>query len=837
MKSRSSTYRCAEPKLIASLVRGAIAALCGFISVAHAHAQILPSGGRFVAGSGTLQQNGRSLSIVQSTPRGIIEWNSFSIGKGAHVTFDNGNGATLNRVTGSDPSSIMGTLSATGSLYLINPQGIVIGSSGVVSTGGRFVASALDTDNTSFMSGGQMALIGVSGAKVVNLGKIGSTKGDVFLIADAQVENSGTIHAPNGTAELVAAEAVLLQDASSGKQVFVALGDKGSVLNRGTISAAQISLQAADGNVFAFSGNHAALRATGTATRDGHIWLVADTGHVQLGGRIAAKNVDGSGGTVDTAAANLSFFGCGPSVSAGVWNVSMPSVTIGAGMAHAFSRSLGNGASVNVQATGAQGAAGDIEVASTVGWKGAASFTLSAFHNVTVDKDVTIKNKGTGNLMLRADAGAMDNGGGVVNNGTLDWSKSTGLVTAYYDQKGSYTAGAQLANTAWRAPQYSGLKTQISAYQWVNSMDDLNNVGGAGNYALGNDIALPSWALIEIGGPFTGQFDGMGRTISNAVDITNALFTTIGQGGVVRNLNITNAVGSTLSKGVPGGVLAGDNQGTIANVVVSGSMQGNLFDYSAGGAPPVGGLVGTNEGLIVRSGANVEVSNAGFAGGLVGQNSGTILQSYATGGVSALTNPYSGETNRLGQAGGLVGANSGTIAQSYATGAVSGISLEGGGLVAENTGTITQSFASGSVSGVAEGTMVPKLAGIAAVNTGTIDSDVYWNKETSGQPAGGPGVAVANGLTSAQMIDPARFAGWDFGPDGVWAMPAAATNPVLQWLRYGANAAVYIDMPRVDKFRYSARTPNRHGAISVESRTVFTSAPSAGVAIVTMSPR
>lgn len=837
MKSRSSTYRCAEPKLIASLVRGAIAALCGFISVAHAHAQILPSGGRFVAGSGTPQQNGRSLSIVQSTPRGIIEWNSFSIGKGAHVTFDNGNGATLNRVTGSDPSSIMGTLSATGSLYLINPQGIVIGSSGVVSTGGRFVASALDTDNTSFMSGGQMALIGVSGAKVVNLGKIGSTKGDVFLIADAQVENSGTIHAPNGTAELVAAEAVLLQDASSGKQVFVALGDKGSVLNRGTISAAQISLQAADGNVFAFSGNHAALRATGTATRDGHIWLVADTGHVQLGGRIAAKNVDGSGGTVDTAAANLSFFGCGPSVSAGVWNVSMPSVTIGAGMAHAFSRSLGNGASVNVQATGAQGAAGDIEVASTVGWKGAASFTLSAFHNVTVDKDVTIKNKGTGNLMLRADAGAMDNGGGVVNNGTLDWSKSTGLVTAYYDQKGSYTAGAQLANTAWRAPQYSGLKTQISAYQWVNSMDDLNNVGGAGNYALGNDIALPSWALIEIGGPFTGQFDGMGRTISNAVDITNALFTTIGQGGVVRNLNITNAVGSTLSKGVPGGVLAGDNQGTIANVVVSGSMQGNLFDYSAGGAPPVGGLVGTNEGLIVRSGANVEVSNAGFAGGLVGQNSGTILQSYATGGVSALTNPYSGETNRLGQAGGLVGANSGTIAQSYATGAVSGISLEGGGLVAENTGTITQSFASGSVSGVAEGTMVPKLAGIAAVNTGTIDSDVYWNKETSGQPAGGPGVAVANGLTSAQMIDPARFAGWDFGPDGVWAMPAAATNPVLQWLRYGANAAVYIDMPRVDKFRYSARTPNRHGAISVESRTVFTSAPSAGVAIVTMSPR
>ena len=779
MKSRSNRYRCAEPKLISSLVRGAIAVLWGVVSIAHA--QVLPSGGSFVAGSGTLQQNGRSLSIVQSTPRGIIEWNSFSIGKGAHVTFDNGNGATLNRVTGSDVSSILGTLSATGSLYLINPQGIVIGSSGVVSTGGRFVASTLDTDNTSFMNGAQFALIGVSGGKVVNLGKIGSTHGDVFLIADAQVENNGTIHAPNGTAELVAAEAVLLQDASSGKQVFVALGDKGSVLNRGTIRAAQISLQAADGNVFAFSGNHAALRATGTATRDGHIWLVADTGHVRLGGRIEAKNANGTGGTVDTVAGDLTFCRCGPTVLAGVWNVSMPSATIGVGAAQAFSRSLSKGTNVSVLATGAQGAAGDIDVASAIGWKGAASFTLTALHNVTVDKGVTIKNKGAGNLALRADADAIDNGGSIVNNGTLDWSKSTGLVTAYYDEKGTYTAGAQLANAAWRAPQYSGLKTQLSAYQWVNSMDELNNVGGAGNYALGKDIALPYWALVQIGGPFTGQFDGMGHTISNAVDIINALFTTIGQGGVVRNLNITNAGGSTLAKGVPGGLLAGDNQGTIANVVASGSMQGNLFDYSAGGAPPVGGLVGTNEGLIVRSGANVQVSNAGFAGGLVGQNSGTILQSYATGGVSALTNPYSGETNRLVQAGGLVGANSGTIAQSYATGAVSGTSLEGGGLVAENSGTITQSFASGNVSGVAQGSTAPTLAGIAVVNTGTIGSDVYWNKQTSGQAAGGPGVAAANGLTSAQMIDPVSFAGWDFGLGGAWAMPASATNPVLQW--------------------------------------------------------
>jgi hypothetical protein len=158
-----------------------------------------------------------------------------------------------------------------------------------------------------------------------------------------------------------------------------------------------------------------------------------------------------------------------------------------------------------------------------------------------------------------------------------------------------------------------------------------------------------------------------------------------------------------------------------------------------------------------------------------------ILQSYATGGVSAVTNPFSGETIHQVRAGGLVGANSGTISQSYATGAVSGTSLDAGGLVAENSGTITQSFASGNVSGVSDGSATPQLGGLAAQNTGTIGADVYWNTQTSGQTSGGPGVPAANGLTSVQMTQPTSFSGWNFGPGGVWAMPPQATNPILQW--------------------------------------------------------
>jgi filamentous hemagglutinin family protein len=76
------------------------------------------------------------VTINQSSGRGIIDWNNFSIGYGGVVTFKNGSGATLNRVTGTQMSTILGSLTATGSVYLINPQGVLIGPGAHVNTGG-----------------------------------------------------------------------------------------------------------------------------------------------------------------------------------------------------------------------------------------------------------------------------------------------------------------------------------------------------------------------------------------------------------------------------------------------------------------------------------------------------------------------------------------------------------------------------------------------------------------------------------------------------------------------------------------------------------------------------
>jgi filamentous hemagglutinin family protein len=705
----------------------------------------LPQGGNYVAGAGTIASGHNGLVITQpGSTRGVIDWNSFSIGKNNSVTFNNGSGATLNRVTGGSLSAILGSLTATGSLYLINPQGIVVGPSGMVSTGGRFVGSTLDVCNCEFMRGnGELTLSGDTNASVVNLGKISSSGGDVFLISRQFVVNAGSVKAPNGTAEMAVGASVLLQDSASSKQVFVQTGSQGTVVNKGKIDAAQVSLQAADGNIYALAGGGTRIRATGTATRNGHVWLLADDGRVKQSGIVTATNADGSGGTVDTQALQLAF-GRHAAVHAGQWNVSTPTFTIGKSAARALQHSLNAGTSVDVVTTGANGATGDLGVASSLSWQGPASLTLAGYRNVSVAQGTTIANSGTGNLTLRADASGVDNGGSVVNSGAIDWSKSAGIVSALYDINGSYSPGTLVGNTAWTAPVYSGLVTQMTGYRLVNSVADLQNVASnlAGNYALGKDIDASNFAFKTLGystsspsQSFTGQFDGMWHTVSGLTPSVNELFADIGATGVVRDVNVNSH--STHDTPYNSGILAGNNHGTIANVFTSGFMTS-----TSDAGDQYAGLVGTNYGLIARSGSSATVYADGAAAGLAVDNLGTITESYATGPIYAISS------------------------HGFA-----------GGLVVSNTGTITQSFVSSSTLSAVE----PRNVGAICAYCSGLGSDVYWDAEATGQSSSGGNLPASNGLTTAQMSDPASFVGWDFGPNGVWAMPVGATHPVLAW--------------------------------------------------------
>ena len=154
---------------VAAIVQSCMALL-------HAHAAgTLPGGGHFVAGSGSIIPCETTLKINQSSGRGVVNWDSFSIGNNNRVVFADGSGATLNRITGGVPSAILRTLTASGSVCPSNPQGRVIGPDGVVTTNGRFFASTLDAELTALINGQPPVLADSSDSGVVNLrqGRLG----------------------------------------------------------------------------------------------------------------------------------------------------------------------------------------------------------------------------------------------------------------------------------------------------------------------------------------------------------------------------------------------------------------------------------------------------------------------------------------------------------------------------------------------------------------------------------------------------------------------------------------------------------------------------------------
>jgi hypothetical protein len=105
-----------------------------------------------------------------------------------------------------------------------------------------------------------------------------------------------------------------------------------------------------------------------------------------------------------------------------------------------------------------------------------------------------------------------------------------------------------------------------------------------------------------------------------------------------------------------------------------------------------------------------------------------------------------------------------------------------GGLVGDNTygsygGYIKNCYSTGHVTGDGGG-----LVGYNWMGGVTYDS--YWDKETSGKTSSHGGA----GRTTAEMMQEATFAGWDF--DEVWGIVEGETYPFLLWELTGVQLAI-----------------------------------------------
>ncbi|MEN9840809.1 MAG: hypothetical protein RL376_609, partial [Verrucomicrobiota bacterium] len=308
LKSRSARPVSAPQP---TLKQGLRFCLCVALASHQLTAGPLPSGATVVNGELRIQTAGTRMDINQSSKFGIVNWDSFNVGAGHAVNFNNSSGATLNRVTGLDASSINGRLTATGSLFLINRNGIIIGADGQVLTGGAFVASTLDISNADFLRGGGFSLFGNSPKGVTNLGKISSTTGDV-LLAGYTVSNLGTINAPAGRVGLAAGTQIdVVTDAGWLNGAYaVSLGERDhKVSNEGRIQALAAELRTFNGNIYALAGNNTGLiQATGVTEKDGRVYLTAANGTVQSTGTVSAtRGTDG--GDIRIEAANVENYG------------------------------------------------------------------------------------------------------------------------------------------------------------------------------------------------------------------------------------------------------------------------------------------------------------------------------------------------------------------------------------------------------------------------------------------------------------------------------------------------------------------------------------------------
>jgi len=257
-----------------------------------------PSDPSVVAGEAVFSSQGGTLQ-VNTSDRAIINWKDFSIKPGETTRFiqPSKTSAVLNRVTGGELSSIQGALQASGRVYLVNPHGVIVGPSGVITAAG-FFASTLDVCNDDFLNQRDLLFSGDSKAQIANYGTIRVESGNVALLG-YKIDNYGSIQAPEGTVSLGAGQEILLKPEND-DVAFIRPKLGGELTQAGKVEAIKVELLA-DGNPYLLAINHPGkTEAIKVSRSGGRVQLIAKGGNIDVEGEVAAF-----GGDIDVQGQNI----------------------------------------------------------------------------------------------------------------------------------------------------------------------------------------------------------------------------------------------------------------------------------------------------------------------------------------------------------------------------------------------------------------------------------------------------------------------------------------------------------------------------------------------------
>lgn len=258
--------------------------------------EAMPTGGEVRSGEAEIKTSGQSMDIDQKTPRVALDWTGFDIAKGEMVRFNqNPSDIAVNRILGNKASEIYGNLQAGGTVFLLNPQGILFGQGAQVDVGNLIASTAQVDDSfmTGFSAGGDVSLnLGeASKGKVINAGEIKAQGGLVVLHA-ANVENNGSIKNDGGKVSLSAVKNLKLAVDTAGKINFET---SGKAANAHTLNAGKIQ---ADGGYVVMTAKSAGDMLSEVVNNTGIIEAktasINDKGEILLdGGDCGTVNVSG----------------------------------------------------------------------------------------------------------------------------------------------------------------------------------------------------------------------------------------------------------------------------------------------------------------------------------------------------------------------------------------------------------------------------------------------------------------------------------------------------------------------------------------------------------------
>jgi filamentous hemagglutinin family protein len=216
-----------------------------------------------------------TVTVKQTAKKAILSWDSFNVGAQTTLNFDQSQGAqkdglndwvALNRVSANaSPSQIMGKIKADGSIYLINPNGIVFGAGSQVNVHSLIASSLpmylsssakslqthnndayLKASNQLFLESGISSvgpatangnLLGLGSGQTQTLADNSDAQGNLLLpskieiksgatistnklgfslIAAPEIHNAGTVSAVDGQIILAAGLGVALKNSADG---------------------------------------------------------------------------------------------------------------------------------------------------------------------------------------------------------------------------------------------------------------------------------------------------------------------------------------------------------------------------------------------------------------------------------------------------------------------------------------------------------------------------------------------------------------------------------------------------------------------------------------------